>query len=279
MTRSHHDPGLYAKLLLETDCLREGVIGEIIRWLDLPPGSRGLDAGCGAGIHTVQLSDAVGPSGHVTGLDISGQLLGIARDRAKQAGCGKTVDFRQGDINHLPFPRESFDWAWSADCIGPGTGDPFKQVEGLTRTIRPGGLIVVLAWSSQGLLPGYPVLEARLNATSAGIAPFTESMRPALHLFRAREWMSGAGLEPVTARSFAGDIQPPLDSNTRRALLHLFDMRWGETGDEMAPEDRDLYRRLTLPSSPDFILDQPGYYAFFTYTVFRGRKPDAIQDG
>ena len=82
----------------------------------------------------------------------------------------------------------------------------------------------------------------------------------------------------VTGSSFVGDIQAPLDDMTRDALLSLFDMRWGIAPDGIAGEDRDLYRRLIDPSSPEFILDRPGYYAFFTYTAFRGRRPDAVPE-
>jgi demethylmenaquinone methyltransferase/2-methoxy-6-polyprenyl-1,4-benzoquinol methylase len=133
--------------------------------------------------------------------------------------------------------------------------------------------VVILAWGAQNLLPGYPRLEARLNTTDAGIAPFKQGMKPEMHLFRAKAWLEQAGLERVTARSFVADVQAPLTDAVRNAFMHLFDMRWGERSDTVSPDDWDLYKRLTNPESPDFILNTPDYYAFFTYTAFRGRKP------
>jgi demethylmenaquinone methyltransferase/2-methoxy-6-polyprenyl-1,4-benzoquinol methylase len=47
-------------------------------------------------------------------------------------------------------------------------------------------------------------------------------------------------------------------------------MRWGNAEAEATKQDWDLYKRLTDPTSPEFIGDLPDYYAFFTYTVFRG---------
>jgi demethylmenaquinone methyltransferase/2-methoxy-6-polyprenyl-1,4-benzoquinol methylase len=48
-------------------------------------------------------------------------------------------------------------------------------------------------------------------------------------------------------------------------------MRWPGAESELSPEDRAAYERLCLPDSPEFILDHPDYYAFFTYTMFSGR--------
>jgi ubiquinone/menaquinone biosynthesis C-methylase UbiE len=273
MSSPHGDSKHYARLLLETDVLREHVMSRAVEWLALPKASRGLDAGCGVGSQTFLLAKAVGPGGHVTGLDISEELLSIARERSHGAGVGGTVEFRKGDINHIRFEPDTFDWAWSADCAGPGTGDPLCQVERLARIVRPGGAVCVLAWSAQNLLPGYPGLEARLNASPAGIAPFKQGMKPEAHFFRARVWLEKAGLEDVWAKTFVSDIQPPLSEATRHAMMLLFDMRWGDEPGEVNDEDRRLYKHLTDPGSPNFILDQPGYYAFFTYTAFRGKKP------
>ncbi len=271
------DKSKCARLLLEADCLREHLIRAIIAWLDLPAGSTGLDAGCGVGSNTLLLAEAVGERGRVTGLDIADDLLRIARERTRQAGCEDRTDFKQGDINNPPFEPDTFDWVWSADCVGPGTGDPLSQAEALARVVRPGGSVSILAWSSQNLLPGYPVLEARLNATSAGIAPFKRNMKPEMHLFQASRWLARAGIEDVTAKTFAGDIQAPLDEAHRNALGSLFEMRWGGAEGEVDEQARDLYKRLTDPLSPEFILDRPGYYAFFTYTVFRGwRRTHAV---
>ena len=80
-----------------------------------------------------------------------------------------------------------------------------------------------------------------------------------------------AGLAEPVARTVVRTVQAPLDDEIRNALVSLFGMLWGEMQPSMAPEDREEYRRLTDPKSPDFILDSPGYYAFFTYSMFEGR--------
>lgn len=58
------------------------------------------------------------------------------------------------------------------------------------------------------------------------------------------------------------------------AFIELFDMLWGLPQPGVSPQDWQEFQRLCQPGSPDFILDIPDYYAFFTYTMFRGKVPE-----
>ena len=129
-------------------------------------------------------------------------------------------------MNKLPFDDDTFDWAWSVDCVGYAPIEPLPVVKELERVVKPGGSVAILAWSSEKLLPGYPLLEARLNATSAGIAPFAKGKKPESHFARALGWFRDAGLEECTARTFAGDAHAPLTDDLRSTLIALFEMRW-----------------------------------------------------
>jgi demethylmenaquinone methyltransferase/2-methoxy-6-polyprenyl-1,4-benzoquinol methylase len=174
-------------------------------------------------------------------------------------------------VNKLPFDDDTFDWVWSADCVGYAPIEPLPLVKELARVVKPGGSIAILFWSSQQLLPGYPQLEARLNATSAGIAPFVKGKRPEVHFLRALGWFHKAGLNNPRAQTFVGEVHAPLGDDIRSALISLFQMRWGEIKSELSQEDWEEYQRLCQPESPDFILNVPDYYAFFTYSLFHGK--------
>jgi demethylmenaquinone methyltransferase/2-methoxy-6-polyprenyl-1,4-benzoquinol methylase len=260
-----------ARQLLVTASLREPLVRSALETLRLPAGSRGLDAGCGVGLHVPLLAEAVGPSGLVTGLDLSSGLLSHAKQLARKAGIEQRTTFRRGDVRALPFAAGAFDWAWSVDCVGYGPMEPLPLVRELARVVKPGGLVALLAYSSQQLLPGHPRLEARLNATAAGTAPFVEGTRPDRHFLSALGWLRAAGLADTSAHTLVRTLHAPLDRPTRDALAALLDMRWGGALSELAPEDRDEFRRLCHPRSADFILGRADYYAFFTYTLFRGR--------
>ncbi len=265
------DMDAYAQQMAVSNPLSELVIPSAIQALQLPPGSRGLDAGCGIGLQALSLAEAVGPAGHVTGLDLSPQFLVHAREIAEEAGLSERISFQQGDVSRLPFDDDTFDWVWSANCVGYHPAEPLPLLRELTRVAKPGGSVAILAWSSQQLLPGYPLLEARLNATSSGIAPFVKGKRPESHFLRALGWFREAGLEEPTARTFVGDAHAPLSDDMRSALMSLLDMRWPGVQSELTPEDWAEFQRLCQPESPDFILDLPDYYAFFTYSMFRGK--------
>ena len=136
--------------------------------------------------------------------------------------------------------------------------------------VRPGGRVAVLAWTSQQLLPGYPLLEAQLNATCSAYAPLLRSQQPASHFMRALRPFAEAGITEATARTFVGEVRAPLSTECRRALTSLFEMLWEAASPEAAEADRLEYQRLCQADSPDFILNLAEYYAFFTYTVFSG---------
>lgn len=265
------DTNAYIQRMAVSQPLLEPTVCAAIQALQLPLGSRGLDAGCGIGLQALLLAQAVGPGGHVTGLDISSEFLSYAEDLVKQSGLSEQISFQEGDVRELPFEDGAFDWAWSSFCVGYAPLEPLPLIKELARVVKPGGSVAILAWSSERLLPGYPLLEARLNATSSGIAPFVKGKRPELHFSRALGWFRDAGLEEPTARTFAGDAHAPLADDLRRALAALFDMRWPGVESELTKEDRAEYQCLCLPESPEFILDHPDYYAFFTCSMFYGK--------
>jgi hypothetical protein len=117
-----------------------------------------------------------------------------------------------------------------------------------------------------------------LNATCSGYLPFIQGQDPELNFMRAPRWLRAAGLDRVRAQTFVGEVQAPLEPGERAALVSLFEMLWGApqpgaVSPGVTLEDWRAYQRLCAPGSPDFILDLPGYYAFFTCTLFRARVP------
>jgi len=251
-----------------------------IRALQLPEGSQGLDVACGIGTHTLWLAEATSPDGQVIGMDISRDHLARARQTASESELSERVSFRCGDMYDLPFGDDSFDWVWNADTLwlasrqgNCSAGVPLPLMKELARVVRPGGTIAILFWSSQRLLPGYPLLEARLNATRAANYPYTESMRPESHILRTLGWLQRAGLDDPKVRTFVADVHPPLNDAVRRALTGSFQMLWGKAESEVSPQDWARFQRLCQPDSQGFILDLADFYAFITYSLFYARVP------
>lgn len=260
----------YAEKLRLSYHLRAPVIRAAIDLFDPLSGSRGLDAGCGLGQHTRTLADAAGNTGRITGVDISGDMVKEAGSVAQELGYGERVTFKQGDINNLPFAADSFDWLWSVDCAGyPATGS-VELMHELARVVRPGGSIALLGWSSQQLLPGYPMLEARLNADYCKYIAYLEGKAPAEHFMCAHDWFNGAGLTNIKTHTLVGEICAPLSDSIRKALISLFEMLWDKPKLGLHDRESTTFHKLTDPDSKDLILNRSNYYAFFTYTMFTG---------
>jgi len=267
------DTNSYIQSLLIANPLRESTLRSVIQALQLPAGSKGLDAGCGIGLPALLLAEAVGPDGRITGLDVTPEFLAYGADLVKKAGLSDQIVFQEGSIENIPFDNDTFDWVWSADCAGYPTGELLPLLKELARVVKSGGIVAILAWSSQQLLPGYPLLEARLNATCSAYEPYVKGTYPESHFPRALKWFRAAGLKDSTVQTFIGDVYAPLSNDIRYALISFFEMLWGTPRPQVSEEDLAEYQRLCNPESSDFILNLPDYYAFFTYSVFWGRVP------
>jgi len=262
------DTNSYIQSLLVTNPIRKTILPQMVRALRLPEGSQGLDAGCGIGHQCLLLAEEIGPAGHVTGLDISAGMLDYGREMVETAKLSERIFFQQGDVTNLPFDNHAFDWIWSVDCAGLVSTEPLSSLSELVRVVKPGGIVAIAAWSSEKLLPGHPRLEARLGATSAGIAPFVQEAKPEWHFLRALGWFNELKLRDIKARIFADNVHAPLNNEIRNALVELFRQRWPDMATELSDDELAEFQRLCLPESPDFILNLPEYYAFFTYTMF-----------
>jgi SAM-dependent methyltransferase len=270
---------LYLQRLVDSNPLRESILHTVIQALRFPKGSSGLDAGCGIGMQALLLADAVGSAGHITGIDLSARFIRYARGMMAKSGPSDRISLQEGDVSNLPFDDDVFDWAWSTDCVGYPVGAPLSELRELVRVVKPGGTVAILGWSSQCFLPGYPFLEARLNASCAGVSPYINVNRPELYFLRMPGWFGEAGLMKTEVRTFIGDVQAPLNDEIRNAMISFFHMLWGGIQPGVSPEDWAEYQRLCQPESSDFILNVPGYYGFFTYSMFRGTVTESSQKG
>jgi ubiquinone/menaquinone biosynthesis C-methylase UbiE len=106
-----------------------------------PRGSAVLEAGCGIGAQTVTLARR-SPGARFTSVDVSADSLAEARRRADRGGLSN-VEFRQGDIFHLPFESESFDHVFVCFVL-EHLSRPVEALLALGRLLRPGGTTTVI---------------------------------------------------------------------------------------------------------------------------------------
>ncbi len=109
-------------------------------------GERILDVGCGCGETTLELAGRVGPSGTVTGIDLSTMMLDRARQRAREAGV-EQVRFENADAQTYALPRASVDLLFSRFGVMFFI-DPVAAFTNLRSALRPGGRLAFVCWQS-----------------------------------------------------------------------------------------------------------------------------------
>jgi SAM-dependent methyltransferase len=112
----------------------------------LAPGERVLDVGCGPGATTLPYAAAVGPQGHVTGIDISEPMLAVARQRVAEQGL-TNVTLVLADAQVHGFAPASFDLLTSRFGV-MFFADPTIAFRNLRGALRPGGRLCMAVWAS-----------------------------------------------------------------------------------------------------------------------------------
>jgi SAM-dependent methyltransferase len=110
------------------------------------PGERVLDVGCGPGATALPLAAAVGPGGHVTGIDISEPMLGLLRRRIAERGIANLTALLADAQTHA-LPPASFDLLTSRFGV-MFFADPAAAFRNLAGALRPGGRLAMAVWSS-----------------------------------------------------------------------------------------------------------------------------------
>jgi arsenite methyltransferase len=188
---------------------------------ELHPGETVLDLGSGGGIDVLLSARRVGPTGKAYGLDMTDDMLALARENQQKAGLGN-VEFLKGEIEAIPLPDNSVDVIISNCVINLSVDKPTALREAF-RVLKPGGRFAVSDVVVRGELPA----EVRRNmelwvgcvAGALNEQEYTRLLRQAgfeeigleptrIYQFEdARTFLEGSGLNPeVLAREVSGCV-------------------------------------------------------------------------
>lgn len=128
---------------------------KLIDVADPRPGERVLDVGCGTGIVARQVASRVEPTGKVTGLDVSSNMLAVARATATQEGL--TIELREGNAERLPFADSSFDLVLCQFALMFVTNKSVALTE-MRRVVSQSGRVLISVWQGLDRHPFYQTL-------------------------------------------------------------------------------------------------------------------------
>jgi ubiquinone/menaquinone biosynthesis C-methylase UbiE len=161
---------------------------------DLKPGEVVLDLGSGGGIDCFLAARQVGAQGHVIGLDMTPEMVKLARQNAKKVGANN-VEFRYGEMEDMPLLDESVDVIIS-NCVINLSPDKDKVFSEAYRVLRPGGRLAVSDIVTHGPLP-----EAMRSDLEAWTGCVAGALDETVYLDKMRQ--AGFNEVEVTARNFA----------------------------------------------------------------------------
>jgi SAM-dependent methyltransferase len=176
---------------------------------ELKPGETVLDLGSGGGIDVLLSARRVGPTGKAYGLDMTDEMLALARENQHKAGADN-VEFLKGEIEAIPLPDNSVDVIIS-NCVINLSGNKDRVLREAFRVLKPGGRFAVSDVVTRGAVPeqlrrdmllwvgciagALDENEYRAKLSAAGFEAIGIEPTRIYHVEDAREFLRGKGVD------------------------------------------------------------------------------------
>ena len=195
--------------LPETAVLASLGCGNPTALAELKAGETVLDLGSGGGIDVLLSARRVGPTGKAYGLDMTDEMLALARENQRKAGA-TNVEFLKGEIEAIPLPDNSVDVIIS-NCVINLSGDKDRVLREAFRVLKPGGRFAVSDVVTRGEVPeqlrrdmllwvgciagALEDNDYRARLAAAGFDAIGIEPTRVYHVEDAREFLSGKGID------------------------------------------------------------------------------------
>jgi len=204
--------------LLDHHKTKENERSQMVNDLNLKPGDRVLDLGCGPGLWTSMIAERIKPNGYVIGVDLSEDLIKYAKKRIRKNPLKKIIKFQQGDFFNIPFDDNSFDVVFFGNCYAYVT-EAKRVLEEQKRVTTKYGRIIAKDFDGAIIIfhPIDPYLSAKiLAATAKGLKE--KPTHQFFNNYTGRE-LHGlflkAGLKDISTKSYAIQKLAPLTQEAK----------------------------------------------------------------
>jgi arsenite methyltransferase len=171
--------------------------GNPVALASLKAGETVLDLGSGGGIDCFLAARRVGPGGRVIGVDMTDEMIRLARENAKKSGL-TNVEFRRGEIERLPLEDGTVD-AVISNCVINLSTDKERVFREVYRVLKPGGRMMVSDIVLEGELPA---------AVKDSVAAYTGCIGGAL---KKRDYLDAIAQAGFTAVEIVAETGVPVD--------------------------------------------------------------------
>jgi len=204
----------------------------------LQPGETVLDLGSGGGIDVLLSAKRVGPTGKVYGLDMTDEMLALARENQQKSGL-RNVEFLKGTIENIPLPDSSVD-VIIYNCVINLSGNKDQVLREGFRVLRPGGRFAISDVVVRGEVP--PEIRKSMELWVGCVAG-------ALEEYEYREKLFGAGFASI-------DIEPTrvYKSEEARDFLIAADLDPEKVGPAIDGKFISAFVRAVKPAGPGVVV-------------------------
>ncbi len=249
--------------LLDHHQTKEKERRQMVSELDLTPGDKVLDLGCGPGLWTPMIAEKVKPQGKVIGVDLCEDFVEFARKNLKDHPLKKNIKFQVGDFNNLSFEDESFDAVFFGNCFAYVT-EPNRVLNEMKRVIRKGGKVIGKDFDGAIIIfhPIDPHLSAKVLAAAArGLKE--DPPKPYFNNYTGRK-MQGlfleAGLKNVQTNTYAIQKVAPLSPEAKRYITGNAEWYAKMGANFLSESDFQRWHDHFDPSSARYILNKEDFY-------------------
>lgn len=252
---------------------------QMLRSVGLKAGWHVLDAGCGSGSYLPLIAEMVGPTGHITALDLAPENIATVEQRLKTWHLSCPVSAETGVVHPLPYPDQHFDAIWSANVTQYYDDAELPRVLAeFRRVVRPGGLVAIKDVDMQlmRVYPASPFLFNHLSEVSIRGDSATAQSQGSLRARELRRWLEHAEFEQVWQITTLIERWAPLRAVERQLYVDWLAYLALLAEERGVPEaDLATWRSLHDPTVPGHLVDHPDFYVCEGQVVAVGQVPSS----